>query len=87
MNLFDPFILFCAVEVIAVVGLLVVWLDVGMSCCHVAMCSHVTPELVYLFFPEHEDSQSAHEAAVAEATDESAAETAKQEPVQRVLID
>jgi hypothetical protein len=81
MNLFDPFILFCGIEVIAVVALLVVWLDVGLGCCHIALCSHVTPELVYLFFPEQQ------EAPPADDTRAAAIEAVVNDARQQALID
>jgi hypothetical protein len=56
MNLLDPFILFCAIEFVAVVALLVVWLDVDSGSCYIALSGHVTPELVYLQFPKPQES-------------------------------
>jgi hypothetical protein len=59
MNLFDPFFLFCGVEFVAVVALLVVWLDVGLCGCYIALSSHVTPELLYLQFPKLQEMSPA----------------------------
>jgi len=43
-NLHDPFFLFLFVEVIALLVLLVVWLDIGFSLIYVALYGHVTPK-------------------------------------------
>jgi hypothetical protein len=51
MNLLDPFTLFCAVEIVALSALLVVWLDAGFHDCHVTLHCYLTPELIYLQFP------------------------------------
>jgi long-chain acyl-CoA synthetase len=55
MNLLDPFVLFCVVEGIAVVALLVVWLDVDVACFHIGLCTQIAPEFLPLLFPILDD--------------------------------
>jgi hypothetical protein len=51
MNLLDPFFLFVSIEIVALLVLLVFWLDLGFSFVYVALHGHVTPEVVALLFP------------------------------------
>jgi hypothetical protein len=51
MNLLDPFFLFVSIEIVALLVLLVFWLDLGFSFVYVALHGHVTPEVAALLFP------------------------------------
>jgi long-chain acyl-CoA synthetase len=55
MNLSDPFVLFCVIEAIAIVALLVVWLDIDLFCLHIGLCTHMAPEFMQLLFPIPDD--------------------------------
>jgi hypothetical protein len=55
MNFLDPFFLFVSIEIIALLVLLVFWLDLGFSFVYVALHGHVTPEVAALLFPRAEE--------------------------------
>jgi hypothetical protein len=63
-NLLDPFFLFLFVEVIALLVLLVVWLDIGFSLIYVALYGHVTPEVASLLFPPVDEVKEALQESV-----------------------
>jgi hypothetical protein len=66
MNFLDPFFLFVSIEIIALLVLLVFWLDLGFSFVYVALHGHVTPEIAALLFPRvDEDSPAPKEEALA----------------------
>jgi hypothetical protein len=47
-DFFDPFVLFCVVEALAVWVLLVVGFRLSVNCAHVALYGHVTPVVVHV---------------------------------------
>jgi hypothetical protein len=56
MNFLDPFFLFVSIEIIALLVLLVFWLDLGFSFVYVALHGHVTPEVAALLFPRVDEA-------------------------------
>jgi hypothetical protein len=45
MILFDPFFLFCAVETMAILGMLFIWFDIDFCYCYLALGGYITPEV------------------------------------------
>jgi hypothetical protein len=59
MNFLDPFFLFVSVEIIALLVLLVFWLDLGFSFVYVALHGHVTHEIAALLYPRADEEPPA----------------------------